>query len=157
MSELVQFRVARAPQRRIPDPASLVEVGPGDLIDDWLGSEQLSDLAATYLSNLGVTPRTTQFHLDDSDLARFFALLRALDRALARAGNRPTPKQVTEVIRTLFDQAPPDLVQNPSWLQTGSPVRPGRSASRPSSCGSRTRQAFPRTRSRRSTPRPGRS
>jgi hypothetical protein len=117
MSDLVRFRVARAPQRRIPDPVSLVEVGPSKLIDAWLESQDLAQLAAGYLGDLGVTARTAQLELDDGDLARPFARLRALDRELARAGNRPTVKEVTDTVRDLFDQAPRELVQDPWWLQ----------------------------------------
>ena len=67
MSELVRFRVARAPQRRVPRPVDLVELEPSELVDGWLAAENLAGQVAGFLADLGITEQTNRLALPEGD------------------------------------------------------------------------------------------
>jgi hypothetical protein len=116
MSELVRFRVARAPQRRVPRPADLVELEPSELVDAWLAAENLSGQVAGFLADLGITAQTNRLALpegDDSGPA--LGQLRRLDRELTRRDNRPTVPELVEVLRRIYDREAAGVIADPAW------------------------------------------
>lgn len=91
MSELMRFRVARAPQRIITESTSVIEIGPEPPLNDWLQAEDLQAVANEYLTQNDLAPPATTFTINNEpDLSALLAKIRTLDQFLSQHGNRPT-------------------------------------------------------------------
>lgn len=110
-SEVMRFRVARAPQRRCKSAFPSFEVTRPDELVDWLAA---AELASAFLAERGLAAGARRFNADVPSLP----LLRSLDCLLLTHGDEIEPGRVQHELRELADDAELDVV-----LEMWAPLR----------------------------------
>ena len=91
MSELMRFRVARAPQKIGTEPTSVIEIGQDSPLNTWLLADDLPTVANGYLTQNDLAPPATTLTINNEpEISTILGKIRTLDQFLSQHSNRPT-------------------------------------------------------------------
>jgi hypothetical protein len=124
MSEIMRFRMARAPQRAAAKASNQLKLWGAKTIEEWSKSANASDVVFFFLRDQGMIRaqgggygRLSDTFTCEPAIRQMLEAVRKLDQLLLADANEVGWDRVTPEFQKIFDGDGPAVVQRPEWIR----------------------------------------